>query len=150
MKLVATKVVSVGSHGVSHGVSLVEVGASHVATDVKSFATHGASAVKSAATILATEAKKLNKFNSHKAHSEIPLRLNKNFTLMDTTISCHGHKKKIDAHIKVNIAAKIDMKLNFGYVIKGQLMPPKLDDVSSLLAFRKSVADIEYPGPDFL
>ena len=130
----ATHAASVVRTEAPHIASVVKTEATHIASTVKSVATKAASSISSAASVIASEAAKIDHFDAHKTHNEIPLRLNNNFTLLDTTIRCHNYKNQLDAHIKIDIAAKMDMKMDFGYVLKGQLLPPKLDDVSDLLS----------------
>ncbi|KIJ24246.1 hypothetical protein M422DRAFT_275032 [Sphaerobolus stellatus SS14] len=100
--------------------------ATEAASDIESIATEAASVVKSVASNV-IDAVNINKTET--SH-EIPLNLDQNFTLVDLTIQCKNANNDDAAHLKIDVNAHVNATMNFGYILAGSLVPPKVDEAA--------------------
>ncbi|KIJ34059.1 hypothetical protein M422DRAFT_52167 [Sphaerobolus stellatus SS14] len=122
LKRVGGDVTSVFGDAISVIISV----ATEAASDIKSIATEAASAVKSVASNV-IDAVNINKTET--SH-EIPLNLDQNFTLVDLTIQSKNANNDDAAHLKIDVDAHVNATVNFGYILAGSLVPPKVDEAA--------------------
>ncbi|KAF4610321.1 hypothetical protein D9613_010283 [Agrocybe pediades] len=85
--------------------------------------------------------KSLNDFNIDKSKVLPPVDVNKNFTLIDESVSC----PPLDARLKVDVEANAHASASIGVAVTGTILPPKIDDfavITSLSADLQGAMDI--------
>lgn len=78
---------------------------------------------------LSPEVKNATSFNETETGKEVPIKFNKNITLLDTDINCVNFKNDITAHVHLDVDAHMDAQIKYGYTLVGSVVPFKLDDV---------------------
>ncbi|KIJ35888.1 hypothetical protein M422DRAFT_51308 [Sphaerobolus stellatus SS14] len=114
----------------TEGASAVKDGATQAASVVASAATEGASKVVTAAVKAADAAQNATSFNKTKTNGIVPLKLNHNFTLLDTDISCATFKTDGNAHVHLDMDVDMDAQVKYGYHLAGSAVPFELKDMS--------------------
>lgn len=68
-------------------------------------------------------------FNKTEGGQDVPLKLDKNMTLLDTHIQCVNLRDQINAYVHLDVDTHIDAQVKYGYSLVGSLVPFKLRDV---------------------
>lgn len=73
-------------------------------------------------------------FNDTQNSKLPPLKVDNDFTLLDTTLTACGDKASATAHLHIDVATHVEVNLEFGHTFVGSVIPPVLKDVGIPLA----------------
>lgn len=72
-----------------------------------------------------------SRFNETDSINAPPLKLSKNFNLVDQSFNCAANGGVgVDASLKVDVDVGVDAQLAFGYIVAGTIIPPALTQLA--------------------